>query len=209
MNLSKEGSLKIERSLVFSSEDRLLDWTFALECSMKMKSTLTLSAKKPIRRKINIGGGGETPIKQAAKVDILALAKLGMDEEIVENRLALFSRRATASMVISIRALTEYKVCTLDPTGDEQEDSWATIRAHFLQSFRLGGGANGRIMRGEEIVRISISDSVANRQDSPDHHAVIEQDPISPSRRGQNRRIFRRFSTSEEVEDITKTSSID
>jgi hypothetical protein len=177
-----------------------------------------LSAKKPIRRKINIGGGGETPIKQAAKVDILALAeqstkdhaaKLGMDEEIVENRLALFSRRATASMVISIRALTEYKVCTLDPTGDEQEDSWATIRAHFLQSFRLGGGANGRIMRGEEIVRISISDSVANRQDSPDHHAVIEQDPISPSRRGQNRRIFRRFSTSEEVEDITKTSSID
>jgi hypothetical protein len=216
MKLSKEGSLKIERSLLFSSEDRLLDWTFALECSIKIKSSLTLSAKKPIRRKINIGGGGETPTKQVAKVDILALAeqstkdhaaKLGLDEEIVENCLALFSRRATASMVISIRALTEYKVCTLDPTGDEEADSWAKIRAYFLQSFRLGGGASGRIMRGEEIVRISISDS--DRQDSPDHHAVVELDPTSPSRRGQNRRIFRRFSTSEEVEEIVKTSSID
>jgi PH domain len=216
LKLSKEGSLKIERLLSFTSADRLLDWTFALECSTRMKSAVTGSAKKINRRKLNKAGGGEASA-DAAKGDILTLAahstkehavNLGLDEEIVENRLALFSKRAAASMVISIRACTEYKVCTLDPTGEEDIDTWATIRAHFFQSFRLGGGANGRIMRGEEIVQISVAQK-ATTQDSPDRFGGTEQDPTSPSRRGQNRRIFRRFSTSEEVEEILKTSSID
>jgi hypothetical protein len=34
----------------------------------------------------------------------------------------------------------------------------STIRAVFLQSFRLSGGPNGRIIRGEEVVEIHIRD---------------------------------------------------
>lgn len=33
----------------------------------------------------------------------------------------------------------------------------STIRAVFLQNFRLSGGPNGRIVRGEELVQINLT----------------------------------------------------
>lgn len=218
MKIFKEGSGR-ERWMAFASEDRLLDWTYALECSSKLQNSAAVANRKPSRF---MGSSHKSEASDAVptKVDVLFLAEqstkehaisLGLDDELVENRLALFAKRAASSMVISIRACTEYKICTLDPEGEEQLDTWATIRAHFLQSFRLTGGANGRILRGEEIVRVSVADCIdpAAALDPSTDIVATAEDPSSPNRRSQNRRIFRRFSTSEEVEEILKTPSVE
>ena len=63
--------------------------------------------------------------------------------------------RARSTVEISVQNTAIYKVCTLDPQGDESEDTWAMVRTNFLQNFRLSGGPNGRILRGEEIVQLN------------------------------------------------------
>jgi len=206
MTLSKEGSTR-ERLLLFGSEDRLLDWTYALECTTKLKANADAVRKSNRRRST---GGRDDGNIASSKVDIISQAEqstkdhaslLGLDDEIVDNRIAGYAKRAASAIVISICAFTEYKVCTLDPQGDEREDTWATIRAHFLQSFRVNGGPNGRIHRGEEIVRVSVVDciDVGEAQDSaPD-------EPGSPRQR--SRKIFKRFSTSDEIEETLKASA--
>uniref|UniRef100_A0A7S4JLN2 Uncharacterized protein n=1 Tax=Odontella aurita TaxID=265563 RepID=A0A7S4JLN2_9STRA len=63
--------------------------------------------------------------------------------------------RARSTVEISVEASAVYKICTTDPQGDEMEDTWAMLQTRFLQNFRLSGGPNGRIMRGEEIVQMN------------------------------------------------------
>jgi len=199
MLVAKEASTTRDRLLLFSSKDRLLDWTYALECTRWMKIQESASTRKMHRRKSSQG-----PEPPSSKQDVLAQASqslknhatnLGLDPELVENRLAAYARRDATAMVISVRACTEYKVCTTDPQGDEREDTWATIRAHFLQSFRVNGGPNGRILRGEEIVRLAVTDCIEMGLETDD----VQEDVPSSPRRSKDRRIFRRFSTSEEL----------
>jgi hypothetical protein len=79
---------------------------------------------------------------------------LGLDSEEIEDRLARLAARAFSRVRISARAMTEYKICTTDPQGDES-DTWATLTATFLQRFRITGG---RIVRGEEIVQVGVTE---------------------------------------------------
>lgn len=55
-----------------------------------------------------------------------------------------------------INVCTEYKMCTLDPSGIESEDTWAVLRTKFVQKLSLTGGPNGRISRGDEVVELDL-----------------------------------------------------
>jgi hypothetical protein len=194
LTLIRDGSK--ERFMLFSSVERLLDWTYALECTMKLKAG-SEAARRLQRRKLESG----EPSFLTSKHDILSQAEqstkhhaegLGLDADLVESRLANYAKRTSSSILITVRAKTKYNVCTLDPQGDG-EDTWATIKAYFLQSFRVNGGVNGRIMRGEEIVRISVADCLAP---SGYEHGIGGGDgePSSPNTRRRSLRLFRNAS---------------
>lgn len=124
------------------------------------------------------------------------VAKLGLDFSTLEERLSAYSRLQSAWVKASIKASTMYKVCTLDPDGDENEDTWAVVEATFLQEFRVTGGHNPRIMRGEEIVRVDVvkcnSIAASVRRSSSGNEGIESGD--SPNRRGQMARLLRTFS---------------
>ena len=54
---------------------------------------------------------------------------------------------------VSVDVSTEYKICTLDPQGEESEDTWGTIRTTFKQQFRLSGT---QILCGDEVVHLEL-----------------------------------------------------
>ena len=54
---------------------------------------------------------------------------------------------------VSVNVSTEYKICTLDPQGEESEDTWGTIRTTFKQQFRLSGT---QIFCGDEVVHLEL-----------------------------------------------------
>jgi hypothetical protein len=186
----KDGNSR-ERLLLFDDEDNLLDWIYALECVIKANAGSEPIKKSLLRRSSSQEEKG-TSLADILKDAELATKELatsvGLDDEAVMNRLAGLARRATSAIRVSIRACTEYKVRTTDPVGDEEEDTWANIRAHFIQAFRITGGSNGRIMRGEEIVRVSVVDCIE----------PIDDGVHSPSsvRSRMNKRIFRSFGNS-------------
>lgn len=70
--------------------------------------------------------------------------------------------RARSTVEISVEASAVYKICTTDPQGEEREDTWAMLQTRFLQNFRLSGGPNGRIMRGEEIVQMNFMEGLVD-----------------------------------------------
>jgi len=74
------------------------------------------------------------------------------------------SVRTMSSIVVSAQASTQYKICTLDPQGDDKEDTWAMVQTQFLQGFRLSGGVRGRIIRGEEIVQLNILEGLVTQE---------------------------------------------
>ncbi|GKY92425.1 hypothetical protein MPSEU_000213100 [Mayamaea pseudoterrestris] len=201
LTLSRDGSK--ERLLLFSSAERLLDWTYALECTMKLKAG-SEAARKQQRQKSEKRGF----IFPTSRHDILSLAEestkqhadnIGLDRNLVESRLAGYAKRTSSSILITVRAKTKYNICTTDPQGDG-EDTWATIKAYFLQSFRVNGGVNGRIMRGEEIVRLSVADCLPSTLNRLGTH-VEDAEAHSPNTRRRSLRIFRNASNDSNADE--------
>jgi hypothetical protein len=226
----------IERQLLFQSEVRMLDWTYALECAIKAKDL----AKRTPRRRISTNEDetvkkgnrrrshttdeetnkshrrlssapleSETPSTKLEGTNLAVqatkdhAASLGLDPDAIENRLALYARKKSSALVVSLQASTEYKICTTDPQGDESEDTWARLRTKFIQNFRITGGHHGRIMRGEELVHVSVVNCIDTMEEAQD----LPAEPLSPSRRtSRNRRIFRSFNNSEEGDDFCVAS---
>jgi hypothetical protein len=60
---------------------------------------------------------------------------------------------AIPTVDVSVNVSTEYKICTLDPQGEESEDTWGTIRTTFKQQFRLSGT---QIFCGDEVVHLEL-----------------------------------------------------
>lgn len=200
----KDGTTK-DRLLLFDSEDVLVDWVFALECVTKAKPSAE-SARKNVRRRSN-GPGPEDMFLACSMAEVLIAAqkstlehavKLGLDLDRVTARLANLNTQTTSSLSVSISACTEYKVCTTDPQGDDDQDTWALIRAHFLQAFTITGGPSGRMKRGEEIVCLSVVECL---EPTPQHSTNVEA-TLSPSsmRARINRRIFRNPSVGDDGE---------
>lgn len=201
-----------ERQLLFHSEDRLLDWTYAIECVIKAKGGSEPNKKSHRRRpssdeenkKKSQSHQPSLPenILPSTKLQGINLAvqatkdhaaSVGLDPDAIDSRISMYTRKKTSILVVSVEASTEYKVCTIDPQGDESEDTWAILRTTFLQNFRIRGGSHGRIMRGEELVHISVVDCIDMLEDEPE--------PASPGRR-RNRRIFRSFNSPDDGEEI-------
>jgi len=194
-----EGTAPLrETLLLLETNDQLVDWTFALECATRFK-ILAQSRRLLLRRRSN-AKEQDIPtvasftdlVTQSQQATLEIAAQLGLDGQLVAARLEKSSRQTNAAIQISLRACQEYKICTTDPQGDEELDTWATVRTHFLQTMRMTGGSNVRITRGEETVRISVIDSI-NVTDQQEIH----EPPASPSRRQRpGIRLFRGSSTS-------------
>jgi hypothetical protein len=161
--VTKDG-LK-DRFLHFNNEDKLLAWAYALECTAKGTS---LSSKTMLRKLANPRDSAKyqdskppesTVTEQSTKDQVensmkAHVANLELEIDDMDERLARLSANKSSSVKISVEASTEYKICTLDPQGDDG-DTWATISSTFLQKFIISGG---RIVRGEEIVRVHVSE---------------------------------------------------
>jgi len=63
--------------------------------------------------------------------------------------------KSRPSVLVDVRVSSEFKVCTIDPNGSN-EDTWIYVRMIFIQHFILRGGRNGKIVRGEEIAKIEV-----------------------------------------------------
>ena len=162
--VTKDG-LK-DRFLHFNNEDKLLAWAYALECTAKGAS---LSSKTVLRKLANprdyvaksqdLKPPESTVTEQSTKDQVensmkTHVANLELEIDDMDERMARLSANKSSIVKISVEASTEYKICTLDPQGDDG-DTWATISSTFLQKFIISGG---RIVRGEEIVRVHVSD---------------------------------------------------
>ena len=178
-----------DRVLLFRNADHLLDWTYALECTAKaggdglrgllLRRRSSVDDTQSRLEKVD----STSPQILAEQATLEHATALGFDLSYVEERLAMYAKRTTSSAKVSIHARTEYNICTTDPQGDESEDTWATLQTDFMQTFRIIGGPNGRMIRGEEFVRISLAGW------SP------PISPGSPSRRMRKNRLFRSSST--------------
>jgi len=208
---SKEGSVRI---LLFESEDRLLDWTYSLEFTAKARASEEIGKKGRRRSSHDIATDGKADSIETAKSATKDhFDALGIDASFVIDRLALHEKKMAHTTLISIQASTEYKICTIDPQGDDQLDVWATLYTQFLQNFRVAGGPNSRIMRGEEVVRISIAagiDTSHEVQEVPSGNPVLTttaNTPSSPRRSRKGRTYFRSFaSNGDETEEVPKDS---
>ena len=206
----KEGTTK-DRLLLFDSETKLLDWIYSLECVTKAKPTTgTDVTRKLLRRRLssndietNAATGAVSKMKSiltsAQQATMDHALKLGLDVALVEKRLKNLEHRATCGVRVSVSACTEYKVCTTDPQGDADQDTWAIIQSHFLQSFRISGGSAGRIMRGEEIVRFSVLNCL---DPAPPAGTEGTLSPSSTMRSRINRRMFRNNSADHDLVDL-------
>jgi hypothetical protein len=167
-----------ERFLYFNNVDKLINWTYALECVAKYKPRFgardppdTTLAPEPTTDDEN-----QNLVEQAMKNH---LAVLGLTADDAEDRLARLSARTFSRLRISVQASTEYNVSTIDPQGDDT-DRWATLRATYLQRFRITGGA---IVRGEEIVQVGVSEC-PDADNLENNNTGMEGDEIlSPSSR--------------------------
>jgi hypothetical protein len=197
--VNREGGL--ERQILFDDAKRFLAWAHGFEASIKKKSANVLTSpqqKHRFRMRPHLGLR-EEQLDEGVTVGGISLgddslsanaSRLGLDSDYVAQRIVALSNqggKGQSTVKISVEASTDYNVCTTDPQGDVEEDTWATIRATFLQSFRVCGGPNGRIVRGEEIVRVKILKCC-------DFRRVVKESAISPRElAGMMSRKLRRF----------------
>jgi hypothetical protein len=156
--VTKDG-LK-DRYLYFNNTDKLLAWAYALECTAK-GSSLPMSGKgrfglrsspRDAKPSENTNSpDGSLMVEQSMRNHV---ERLGLACDDVDERIARFSAKTSSRVKVSVQASSEYKICTTDPQGDDG-DTWATLSATFLQTFRISGD---RIIRGEELVRIQVID---------------------------------------------------
>jgi hypothetical protein len=190
----KDGSGK-DGLLLFESEDKLLDWVYVLECfSIAGRPRSGTSSNGNNNTNAEQQAGSIAEVVESAELSTMEHAKrLNLDPQYTTRRLRRVAQRATSAVRVSVKASTQYIVCTTDPSGDEQLDNWATIQADFLQAFRITGGPNGRISRGEEIVRLKIIDCLDPTPVQQQQQQQQDGGALSPTsmRARLNRRIFR------------------
>jgi len=141
-----------ERYLYFNSIDKAISWAHALEYGAKSSPNKDRFVKRSLRHSKNsLSRESRQMIEEAMKNH---LASLGLDSGDIDDRLVRLSAKRFSRVRISVQASAEYNVCTNDPQGDDG-DTWASLTTTFLQRFRITGG---RIVCGEEIVRVGISE---------------------------------------------------
>ena len=160
--VTKDG-LK-DRFLQFKNEDKLLAWTYALECTAKGSSSTPTGGINVFRKRQTSKDPNRVSLESSRPssndpdmIELLMknhVARLGLTSDGLDDRIARLSAKTSSNVKISVQAATEYKICTTDPQGDDG-DTWAVVSATFLQTFRITGD---RIVRGEEIVRVLVTE---------------------------------------------------
>ena len=145
-----------DRWLYFTNKFKLLQWAYALELTSRgTKFPQTLIGRIGLRSPRE--SKAETTLSEEQQVIEETMRKhasqIGVSSEEFDERVARFSAKNSLHVKVSVQASTEYNVCTTDPQGDGT-DEWATVRATFLQTFRINGD---RIARGEELVRVQLT----------------------------------------------------
>lgn len=203
--LNREGVL--ERQISFDDESKFLAWAHCFESTLKGKATnaaISPHQKHRFRMLSHLGlrdeqvdqdiAAGSINLGEESLVDNAKL--LGLDAVKVAQRMSVLSNhggKGQSTVMISVEASTDYNISTTDPQGNDKDDTWATIRATFLQSFSVSGGPNGRIIRGEEIVRLKILSCC-------DFRESLKESAISPRAKelaGIVSRKLRRFGSQE------------
>jgi hypothetical protein len=152
----------IDRFLYFTSEDKMLTWLYSLELTAVNLSSLR--SKKG--RSKDAGQASESNAEQSSQ-DVANnamkehVSNLSLVIEDLDERLERLGANKSSAVRVSVEARTEYSICTTDPQGDG-EDNWATISSTFLQSFSISAG---RILRGEEIVRLHVSECIGGDEE--------------------------------------------
>lgn len=57
---------------------------------------------------------------------------------------------------VQVRAFSQYRICSANPTGIESIDSWATVAGTFYQSFLLVGDGKGQLGMADRLVTIEV-----------------------------------------------------
>jgi hypothetical protein len=78
------------------------------------------------------------------------------------------------SVEINVDSCRHYKIMTSDPTGDDNEDTWVTVRSTTSQTFKLSGGTNGLLIVGEELVELDFYKGVVTEEDTADDTWKLE-----------------------------------
>lgn len=68
------------------------------------------------------------------------------------------------SVQIMAESCRHYKIITSDPTGDDEKDTWVTVRATTCQIFKLSGGSNGRFTLTDELVALDFFEGLMSEQ---------------------------------------------
>jgi hypothetical protein len=131
----KEGLF--ERQLLFENKDKFLIWAYAIEAAISKPEPIE-SPKKNLKLFQMLALRDEVETKDDSRIGFvlgenslyLHARMLGFDKESIVSRakaLALQHGGGTKSPTVnvSVRASTMYKICTLDPQGDENDDTWA------------------------------------------------------------------------------------
>ncbi|KAL7518932.1 hypothetical protein ACHAWX_003728 [Stephanocyclus meneghinianus] len=136
---------KVRREFLFDDESSFSLWRYAFENAAQ--STLEDS----IVKSINVN---EIDFRE----ELQASSLLDESRNAGYNSSApkALLRNTPPSVDVEINVSAEYKVVTVDPQGDDADDTWAIIRTTFIQKFRLSGGSRGRISRGDEVVMIEL-----------------------------------------------------
>lgn len=132
----KEGLF--ERQLLFENKDKFLIWAYAIEAAISTPEPLESPKKNLKFFQMLTMRDEQNEAKEDSRIGFvlrefslyLHAEKLGFEKETIIGRakaLALQHGGGTKSPTvnISVRASTLYKICTLDPQGDEKEDTWA------------------------------------------------------------------------------------
>jgi hypothetical protein len=117
----------VDRQVLFENEDKLIPWAHSLDLASRDEKEGRPGSGKGMFRKFNLrdespqpAGVFGSPLKDYASV-------IGIDGDEVERRIRIVSAssRGRSTVNVSVKASTEYNICTVDPQGNEKEDTWA------------------------------------------------------------------------------------
>eukprot|EP00804_Cyclotella_cryptica_P005526 CCRYP_003035-RB/>CCRYP_003035-RB protein AED:0.08 eAED:0.08 QI:977/1/1/1/0/0.33/3/22/479 len=136
---------KVRRDFLFDDESSYYLWRYAFEGAAQ--SALEDSTMKPINM---------NDIELREELRASSLLDESRDAGYSSAAPRVLSRNPPPAVDVEINVTAEYKVVTVDPQGDESDDTWAIIRTTFIQKFSLSGGSRGRISRGDDIVMLEL-----------------------------------------------------
>jgi hypothetical protein len=183
-----------ERQLSFRDITSFTKWKDAIQdaidlCTPKDANSPPESPER--RRKINrviptsrlmqkgMEGGGRMIAESGFKVIKGAsnlfekITRKNTDDAFLSNDLESYiaaARTEHPSVHVRVQSCRHYKIITADPTGDDETDTWITVRANNSQTFKLSGGANGRFASDDELVELDFFDGLVREDDTLDDH---------------------------------------